>query len=811
MTDNQKRILKIIERTVLIGLLSLGLLGGLIYGYIVAQVANRQELALLANYRPSTPTRLFDRNGEVFAELYRQRQELTRFRDIPPHVVQAFLAVEDDAFFRHFGIDIPGIFRALIKNILAGRVVQGGSTLTQQLSKAIYLNHEGERERSVTQKIKETILALQIEENLSKEETLEVYFNVIYLGHGCQGIACASRLYFSKNVQDLTLAEGALLARMPKSPLAYSPFKDPAEARRQHKFVLRRMSAAGFLPEDQIDRIHNEFWNKYWDKVVVQSPSRSQWGQRLDRAPFFTDYVRQILENTPEIGPERLYTRGLRVYTTLDLRQQLIAEDEVTKQIAYVNKYSRSNVQAGGRGGVDFGLFSLRNTLSMIVPLATPVVHGLDDRGQLRKEMESEMLDASQLLAYFTPANNEAAALEEFRKDTYTYTTNLTVQGAFIAIEPRTGYITAMVGGADYSPQNQFNRVLRARRQPGSAFKIFVYGAALETRAYSSTTAINDAPFFTIAPDGSSWSPGNYDQGFQGMVPATRAFALSLNTPAVQTYFRVGPEPIIDFASRLMKISDTWRFNPDPAMALGSSEITPMELATAVAIIANNGKNVIPYPIRYVEDQSGEQLYNQEERVRRILALRSEQNKSQVIEPGLAFILRDMMKQVANAGTAVHGVRGEGGFRGDLACKTGTTSNFSDAWITGFNPEYVTTIWFGYDKSSITMGSGMAGGQIAAPVMGSWYRRYYQEQNLPAPAFKDLPDKDLPPRDVISTPCDGYGMGERTIDGVTIKAATDGTCGGDRIYDARELLMKELGIKPEDLGQEGRVRFRSDN
>ncbi|MBX7059729.1 MAG: PBP1A family penicillin-binding protein [Leptospirales bacterium] len=810
MNLNLKKVLLTAEGIVVAGIFSAALIGGLVFGLILSQVQGRQELQLLASYRPSTPTRLYDRNGEVFAELYRHKQELVRLQDIPPHVVQAFLAVEDDNFYNHFGLDIPGIFRAMVKNVLAGDIVQGGSTLTQQLAKAIYQGAEGERKRSFFNKIRETILALEIEENLSKEEILEVYFNVIYLGHGCQGIACASRLYFDKNVQDLTIAEGALLARMPKAPNDYSPFRYPGAAKKAHIAVLQRMVAAGYLRQDQVAGIHNDFWARYWDRVVVESPNRSLWGQRLDRAPYFTEYVRQILEATPEVGPELLYTQGLRVYTTLDMNHQRIAEEEMKKQIDEVNRYSRANAQAGGRGGVDFSLFGIRNSLAMFVPVSAPYSRGLDDRGQLRKEMEAEMLDGAQLLSFLTPANNEASAFEEFRKDTYTYTSNLTVQGAFVSIEPRSGYITSMIGGADFSPKNQFNRVLRARRQPGSAFKIFVYGAALETRAYSSTSAVNDAPFYTIAPDGSAWSPGNYDQGFMGLVPAKRAFALSLNTPAVMTFFRVGPEPIIDLAARLMKISDTSRFNPDPAMALGSSEITPMELATAVSIIANNGKDVFPFPVRYVTDQSGETIYNQEDRLRRLIALRTRENRIQVIEPGLAYILRTMMKEVANAGTAVHGVRGDGGFRGDLACKTGTTSNFSDAWITGFNPEYASAIWFGFDKSSITMGSGMAGGQIAAPVMGSFYRRIYQQSNRAYPEFKQLPDRDQPPPDVLPTPCDGFGLREREIDGVVIQAATDGSCGGERIYDYRELLMQQMGISPEDIGREGHVRFRSD-
>lgn len=809
MSTRQSKILGLVEKLVLFGLLMAAVLGGAIYGLIVSEVEGRSELQMLANYRPSTPTRLYDRNGEVFAELYRHRQELVTLSDIPPHVIQAFLAVEDDNFFNHFGIDIAGIIRAALKNIAAGRIVQGGSTLTQQLAKQIYLNAEGKRGRTFTQKIRETVLALQIEEELSKEEILEVFFNVIYLGHGCQGIACASRLYFDKRVQDLTLAEGALLARLPKSPIGYSPYKYPRNSKKQHMFVLNRMADQGYIPANQIDRIHNKFWNRYWDKVIVESPSRSQWGQRLNEAPYFTDYVRQILEAAPEIGDERLYRHGLKVYTTLDMNHQRIVESEMGKMLVKANRIGQAYAKSGGRGGVDFSLFGIHRSLSLLLPVGGPISKGLDLRGQFRKEVESEMLDGMQALTYLTPANNEAAAFEEFRKDTYTYTSNLQVQGAFISIEPRSGYITSMMGGTDFSPTNQYNRVLRARRQPGSAFKIFVYGGAIESRSMTSTTPINDAPFFTIAPDGSSWAPANYDQGFMGLVPAKRALAASLNTAAVQVYFRVGPEPIIDLASRLMKVSDTTRFTPDPALALGASEVTPMELTTAVSIIANGGRDVIPFGVRYVTDQSGNVMYGQESRIRKILAIKSRENTIQVIEPGLAYILQDMLHGVAKAGTATGGLRLDGGFHGDIAVKTGTTSNYSDAWITGFNPEYASTVWFGFDKSSVTLGHGQAGGGIGAPVIGAIYRRIYKEQNLPYPRFEDTPLWKNPPSDIEPAGCGGFGMGPKEVDGYILRSPRDGSCGGDRILDERKLLMEEMGISTEELGVEGRLRFKT--
>ncbi|MBI3396241.1 MAG: transglycosylase domain-containing protein, partial [Spirochaetia bacterium] len=756
MTERQKRILKIMERAVLACFFVGAVIGGIIFGWVVAGVSHGEELSLLANFRPTTPTRLYDRNGEVFAELFLHRQELVQYQNIPPHVVHAFLAVEDDNFYNHFGIDFFGILRAAVKNVISLRVVQGGSTLTQQLAKQIYLFSEGERGRTFTQKIRETLLALEMEELLSKNEILEVYFNAVYLGHGCRGLACASKLYFGKKVEDLSVPEGALLARLPKSPVEFSPFKDPKEAMRQHKIVLRRMADVGYIPKQDVDRMHREFWEDYWGRVIVQAPSQNIYAEKMDLAPYFTDYVRQVLEAQEEIG-QSIYTKGLRVHTTLDLRQQRIADDEMKRAVDNANKVGRVYALTGGKGGVDMGLFGLYSTLASILPVGHVSVSGLDERGQLRKEIESGTLDAAQLLSYLVPEGyNVGTAFEEFRKDTISYTTNLEVQGAFLGIEPRTGYITTMIGGSKFSPTNQFNRAMQARRQPGSAFKIFVYGAALEERVIGSSSALNDAPFFTISPDGRSWAPENYDPGFRGLVPVETAFALSLNTCAVQTYFKVGPDPIIDFASRLMKIKNKNRFNPDPAIALGASEITPYELATAVSIIANDGKDVIPFAVRYVTDQSGNVLYDQETNIQKALALKTKAQKIQVIEPGTAFILRQMMKAVADHGTAHRGVRGMSNFMGDIACKTGTTSSWSDAWIGCFNPEYATVLWFGFDKSSVTLGPGQAGGYMAAPVAGSFYRRFYKEAGQDAPSFSQRPDHNEPTPDIVKAGCGGW-------------------------------------------------------
>lgn len=809
------RVIKFIERTLIILLFVGAILGGAAFGYFVQEVASRKSLALLANYRPSTPTRLYDRKGRVFAELFRQKQEVIPFSRIPPHVIQAFLSVEDDNFFNHYGIDIGGILRAAMVNLKAGQIVQGGSTLTQQLAKQIFLNTEGHRDRNFKQKLRETILAIQMEEELSKEEILEVYFNVIYLGHGCKGIACASRLYFDKNVEDLTLSEGALLARLPKSPVEYSPFKNPEESMEQHKLVLTLMAENGYLPPNQVESLHKDFWKDYWGRVVVTAPSRNIWAKRMNEAPYFTDYIRRNLISHNEVGEEALYTRGLRVYTTLDLDQQRIAEEETQKTLEKANVIGQRYARMGKNYGIDLNLVNLYETLQLLLPVGRVNIRPMSPKQKFKRHIEnSGMLDAAELLSLTSPADNESAAFEDFRKQAVGFVSNMEVQDAFLTVEPKTGYITAMIGGSQFSPKNQYNRALQARRQPGSAFKIFVYGSALEARKISSETALNDAPFFTVTPDGQSWSPGNYDQGFRGLVPASTALALSINTCSVQTYFRVGGNPIINFASRLMKISDPDRFIPHPSLALGSGEVTPLELITAISIIANDGRDVIPFGVRYVTDQSGNIILNQEEEVRNTLSTMTENGTIQVIEPGVAFILRQMMEKVANHGTVTRGLRTceYGCFSGDMAAKTGTTSSWSDAWVVGFNPEYATIIWFGFDKSTITLGPGQAGGHIATPVLGSYYRRYYNEQKISYPRFRDRPDGDRPPSDVVRGNCGGWTMASTVVDGNKLFRHGDNICASEehKIYDQRELLMKELGITPEELGVDNnRIRFKS--
>ena len=434
---------KSIKTSVIILLIG-ALLSGGFFGYILSEVDRGEELTKLATYLPTTPTKLYDLNGVPFAELYRHRQELLRFQDIPPHVIHAFISVEDNNFYNHFGIDFKAIIRAGFINLIHLKVKQGGSTITQQLSKAILKNSK----KSFTRKFIEALLTLQIEQEYSKEEILEIYFNLVYLGHGSTGLSTASTVYFSKDVQDLDVAEAAMLARLPKAPVQYSPYKNPNIAKKAHLTVLRLMSENGFLKKESIQAMHDEFWQRYWPIVITQSPSRSTWGTKLDRAPYFTEHVRKQL--LADLGEDLVYTGGLKVYTTLDLRKQEIAEDEVKKALTHYDKTS-FGLSNSFKAGVDGQLVGLYGLLGSIFPIAPMEISKFDEAANYRSTLENELSDAMDILTALTPTENEAAAVGEFRKRTAVFTKNLHVEGAFITIEPGTGYIQTMVGGSKFT------------------------------------------------------------------------------------------------------------------------------------------------------------------------------------------------------------------------------------------------------------------------------------------------------------------------------------------------------------------------
>lgn len=806
MTMNKEKTLRITITT----FFSIALLGGLFFGYILSEVNKGKELQKLASYQPTTPTKLYDTNGVLIAELYRHKQELLKYSDIPPHVIHAFLSVEDDNFFNHFGIDFLAIVRAAIKNIFAGRIVQGGSTLTQQLAKTILQ----QRKKTFGRKFLEALLTLQIEQEYTKEEILEIYFNLIYLGHGTTGLSSAANVYFQKDVRDLSIAEAAMLARLPKAPVTYSPFKNPKEAKQAHMVVLGLMAKNGFIPKDQVQKIHDDFWDRYWPVVITQSPSRSTWGAKLNRAPYFTEWVRQILEK--ELGEEALYTGGLRVYTTLDVRKQEIAEEELRKGLIEQDKYAfGANFRYAGRA--DRGLVSLYNLFGSIFPVGVPYVTSLDDRQVFRLHLEKEMAPALELLTDFVPSENESAAVKEFQRSSLVFSSNLHVEGAVITIDHQTGYIQTMVGGSRFSPKNQFNRAMQARRQTGSAFKPFVYAAAIQNRAVGSGTGIMDAPLTTITEEGEGYSPQDISGDFRGMVPLSRALSLSLNIVSVQVLMRTGTDSVIDFASKVTKTNKA-RFPTGPALALGVAELTPYEMALGYSILANKGKDVIPFSVRYVLNQSGTVVYNKEKEVQETLAEEAKNGTIQIIPEATAYIIKQMLIGVAMGGTPTQALRAsdKGNYRGESGGKTGSTSSYTNVWYAGFDPKFTSIVWMGFDKSSLSLGKGVTAAGVAAPIWGKMYSRFYNEG--PYPSFYPNGKAEEIPADVVKgATCAFNGLSPGpgcpltgnlflkpiTIAGRTLAVPGGRQCDGDRDHyrsmDLNDFLQRELEISDDEL------------
>ncbi|MBK6607672.1 MAG: transglycosylase domain-containing protein [Leptospiraceae bacterium] len=800
---------KSIKTSVIILLIG-ALLSGGFFGYILSEVDRGEELTKLATYLPTTPTKLYDLNGVPFAELYRHRQELLRFQDIPPHVIHAFISVEDNNFYNHFGIDFKAIIRAGFINLIHLKVKQGGSTITQQLSKAILKNSK----KSFTRKFIEALLTLQIEQEYSKEEILEIYFNLVYLGHGSTGLSTASTVYFSKDVQDLDVAEAAMLARLPKAPVQYSPYKNPNIAKKAHLTILRLMSENGYLKKESIQAMHDEFWQRYWPIVITQSPSRSTWGTKLDRAPYFTEHVRKQL--LADLGEDLVYTGGLKVYTTLDLRKQEIAEDEVKKALTHYDKTS-FGLSNSFKAGVDGQLVGLYGLLGSIFPVAPMEISKFDEAANYRSTLENELSDAMDILTALTPIENEAAAVGEFRKRTAVFTKNLHVEGAFITIEPGTGYIQTMVGGSKFTPKNQFNRAMQARRQTGSSFKPFVYGAAINERVISSGTGIMDAPLTTMNDDGHGWAPEDSTGDFKGMVPAYRALALSLNIVSVQIFFKVGAEAIIDFASKLTKANKR-RFPDNPTLALGVAELTPYEMALGYSIISNKGRDVIPFSVRYVKNQTGSVIFNKEVIIQKELAAKAANGTIQVIPESTAWIVRRMLQGVADGGTPTSALR-EAKYDGVSGGKTGSTSSFTNVWYCGFDPKFSSVFWMGYDKNSISLGPGMTAALTAVPVWARIYARWYDTREYPQ--FK-LPDGTDPMPEGVAAGgvCAHNGLSPKpgvcpmggalylkpaVVNGVMRSVPWNRQCDGDRDHDKaidfREFLQDEYKITDEEINK----------
>ncbi len=688
------------------------LLNTIIFSFLIADIVAQPDIEAIELYQPTIPTKIYDIKGEVISEFFTEQRALVNYKDLPPHLIEAIISMEDNNFMKHAGIDIIGIFRGTIGNMLLGRRPRGASTLTQQVARGIVLKS---RERTITRKLREIWVTFQIEKRLTKEEIVTLYFNQIFFGHSVYGVQAASRFYFNKDVQDLNLAECAMLATLPPSPNTYSPINNPNISMQRHKVVLKRMNDMKFITQAEGDIAYKEFWESYTGKIGRRGTTA--YSASMDRAPYVTEYVRRIL--VERYDEKTLKEEGLKIYTTIDIEKQEAAQKLLTEALRNYNiKYEGGSLDISSV--YDRTLLNKLEMLSLIVALPEDLAYNkfnIAVRDALNKNVSSPLALLSDM---FGMENVNDVIMEVMKADEAELSRQ--IEGALVSINPKNGYIVSMVGGSGFTPRNQLNRVTQARRQAGSAFKPFVYAASMDITNYSPSTIVSDAPIGFVFEDGNSWIPKNYSANFKGDVSVRYAIDVSLNISTINVLNYVGVTNAIKYMEPIFKADNDEKkskrmFNADLTLSLGTGLFTPLELTTGFAAIANEGKEVEPILIRYVTDRHDVMIDNFEEDLKKEIEERG--GAKQVMSQEVAYLISDILSGVLRGGTATSAMY-KAKFTRMGAGKTGTSNDWKDAWFVGYTPELATGIWIGFDSFKYSLGNNQVGGRIAAPIWGKY-------------------------------------------------------------------------------------------
>ena len=689
----------------LAGLMVAGLVTLLLAVGIALAVAfpNLPDVTDLADYRPKLPLRVFSADGVLIGEFGEERRNLLPIAQIPKVMTHAVLAIEDARFFEHSGVDYKGIVRAALANLGEAKS-QGASTITMQVARNVYLSSE----KSYLRKIYEILLTFKLEHMFTKEQILEIYMNQIFLGQRAYGFSAASQVYFGKPLKDVTVAEAAMLAGLPKAPSAYNPISNPKRARARQLHIIDRMLDNGFITAEQAQAARDE-------PLRIRPPSSS------DRvhAEYVAEMVRQAV--FAQYGDET-YVRGLNVYTTLDSRQQQAAHQALRRGLL---DFERRQFYRGPEvflnlpddpkamdATIDDAMADYPDNgelLSAVVLEAGPrkvvVTRDGDDRieitGDGLKPVQSGLSEKAP--PHLKLRRGALVRIVAAPKNTWEITQVPEVESAFVALDPRNGAIQALVGGFDFH-RNKFNHVTQAWRQPGSSFKPFIYSAALE-KGLTPATVVNDSPLFYSAAvtGGKPWEPKNYDGKFEGPMSVRSALAKSKNMVSIRVLEMVGTQSAQEWVARFG--FDAERHPPYLTMALGAGSVTPMQMATGYAVFANGGYRISPYLITRITDDKGKSLLEVPAPVL------DEANRA--IEPRNAFVMSQLLQEITRSGTAA---RAQGTLkRPDLYGKTGTTNDAVDAWFVGFQPTLVAATWVGYDNPR-NLGSRETGGGLALPI-----------------------------------------------------------------------------------------------
>ncbi|MBP7739040.1 MAG: PBP1A family penicillin-binding protein [Spirochaetes bacterium] len=718
-----------------------GIAAGVILAFGIILAIDFSRVKSLATFQPSATTKIYDRNGVLVSELFTQKRDVVPLKKIPKDLANAFIAIEDNEYYEHWGVNPKGIVRAFLVNIFSGRIRQGGSTITQQLAKVLMTSQE----RSYYRKIKEALIAVMMEATYSKDEILSLYLNQIFLGHGSYGVEAAARLYYDKHVWQLNLAECALLASLASAPNQFSPIRHPKRSMQRQKIVLAKMVETGAISVRQAEQAYLDFWPDYLDYLSGLSPSMTAMSSRTNKAPWFTEYVRREL--VKRYGAEMVYEKGLQVYTTMDLKKQVAAQETLKKSL---DRQSVTSAKLAFRKEdyIVENYSDMIELFSVLFDMPSFKKKGSRQREKINGFIRDEIVEELDALNFLVGMDSVSKFLEKY-KETYLEDKNLQrVEGCVISIDHRNGFIEAIVGGSEFTSINQLNRAMQAKRQPGSSIKPLIYAAAIESGEFTPATTVLDSPVVFLDNEGGDWIPENYEGDYSGFVRLRKALALSVNVVSIRISQQLGIEYIMKYLAKLLKFDRTEakeRIQRNFSIALGSMEVSPFELTRAYSIIANGGRDVIPFAIRYVKDREGNILENREEEVQKLLADEEKDGDIQIIKPETAQVLISMMQSVITSGTggAASPGRPAGG-------KTGTTNSWKDAWFVGFTPQVTTGVWVGYDKMGLSLGIGQAGGAVAAPIWGDYMRE----------ALKDEPVLDFPQFASLQTHevCDKSGL-----------------------------------------------------
>ncbi len=676
----------------------------IIYAYNVSYNLFRDS----GNIRQPLATEVYDRNGVLIANLYDEYRHYVKIEEIPETVIKSFLAAEDSSFYMHSGFDIAGIARALFIDIISGELRQGGSTITQQLAKQLFAG----RAKSVKRKLIELFIAREFEKKFTKDQIMEMYLNQIYLGHGVYGVSAAAEFYFQKPLKDIDIIEASLISGIPSAPDRYSPLKNPAAAHDRALGIIFNLISSGYINKQEAADKFNSFWENYSGRIKTEFQDAGIRKESAGEAQWFTEYIRREL--IAKYGEDTVYRGGLKVYTTLDLNYQKAAEIIMEKSLERQNLYS-SSINRYEISKIDIELADKAASKEKIN--STHRNEYIKQTVKFNRELLSSLADELSLISMMTGSEVSGTVIAK-HSDSYENLHRLSkAEGALVAIDPATGGILAMVGGSTFNPVNQLNRAVQSRRQPGSSFKAFVYGAAIEDKKITAATPFYDSPL-TYRGGKQSWTPSNYDKDYSGRVLARRALSLSLNIVSAKIYDLAGGESIAKLASKLTDV-DYKRFQLDPTLSLGTTELTPLEMAKGFAVYANRGKSVPAVSVTKIEDRYGKVILNTAEKIKPVQAI-SEQT---------AFIMTSMMKDVVDSGTASYAVRRAAGFRLPCAGKTGTNTDFRDAWFIGYTPDISAAVWVGCESQRYSLGSGQSGASVAAPIWGLFMNEVYKTRS----------------------------------------------------------------------------------